>query len=50
MQYEDYLIDALEIVSAWDIPDKEFAQVVTNQAKLMAGILPDFWEVQPDTL
>ncbi|WP_165954397.1 hypothetical protein [Seongchinamella unica] len=35
--YEDYLPDALEIVSAWEIPEEEFAQVVNDQARLMAG-------------
>ena len=42
MQYEDYIPDALEMVSARDIPDHEFAQAVNDQAKLMAGIDP--WE------
>ena len=53
MQYEDYLTEAMNTVSAWpDVPDEDFAQVVTDQAKLMAGITPDelLWEVQPDTL
>jgi hypothetical protein len=38
---EDYILDALETVSAWDIPDEEFAQSVNAQARLMAGINPD---------
>ena len=51
MHYENYFTDALEIVSAWDIPDEDFAQVVTDQAKLMSGIPPeDILEGHPETL
>ena len=35
--YEDYIPDALDIVSAWEVPEEEFAQVVKDQARLMAG-------------
>jgi hypothetical protein len=44
MQFEDYIPDALEVVSvsAWDIPEGDFAQAVNDQARLMAGIDP--WE------
>ena len=38
MHYQDCLTDAIEMVTAWDIPDEEFAQVVNDQAKLMSGI------------
>jgi hypothetical protein len=32
-------------VSAWDIQDEDFAQVVNDQARLMAGMRPDdHWE------
>ena len=41
MNQENYIMDALEIVSAWDLPDEDFAQAVNNQARLMAGINPD---------
>jgi len=45
MYYQDYLTDALELVSAWDIPDEDFAQAVNDQAKLMAGMNPDeLWD------
>jgi len=37
----DYIFDALEIVSAWDIPDEDLADAVNAQARLMAGIQPD---------
>ena len=40
--YEDYitdaLADALEMVSAWEIPEEDFARVVNEQARLMAGL------------
>ena len=38
---EDYIADALEIVSAWNVPDEDFADAVNAQARLMAGIHPD---------
>ena len=39
--YETYLIDALDLVSAWELPDEDLADAVVAQAKLMAGISPD---------
>jgi hypothetical protein len=42
---EDYILDALELVSAWNLPDDELADAVNSQARLMAGIHPDeLWE------
>ena len=38
---EDYIPDANQMVSAWDIPDEDFAQTVNDQARLMAGVTPD---------
>ena len=38
---DDYIPQALEIVSAWDVPDEDFAQIVNDQARLMAGVQPD---------
>ncbi len=38
---ENYLLDALETVSAWDLPEEEFAEAVNAQARLMAGIPSD---------
>ena len=41
----DYILDALEMVSAWDLPDDELADAVNDQARLMAGVHSDeFWE------
>ena len=37
MEYDHYITYALEIVSTWDIPTEDFGQVVTDQARLMAG-------------
>ena len=45
--FEDYVTEAIEMVSAWDIPPEDFAQTVNDQARLMAGINPD--ESWPDT-
>jgi hypothetical protein len=51
MHYENYLTDALEIVSAWDVPDEQLADTVNAQAKLMAGIPSDeILESHPETL
>ena len=40
--FEDYVLDAIEMVSAWDdVPDEDFADAVNVQAMLMAGVNPD---------
>ena len=41
MTFENQILDALMIVSAWDIPDEDFADAVNDQAMLMAGVNPD---------
>jgi hypothetical protein len=42
---EDYIPEAIETVSAWDIPDEDFTDAVNAQARLMAGVPPDdLWE------
>ena len=44
------LMDAVETVSAWDLPEEEFADAVNAQARLMAGIQPDEpWRVDSET-
>ena len=49
MHFDDYIRDALEMVSAWDVPEEYFAKAVNDQARLMAGIPPDdFREGQQD--
>ena len=51
MHTEDYILDALELVSAWDVPDEDFADAVNTQARLMSGInMDDFWEDYAITL
>ena len=48
---EDYIVEALELVSAWDIPEEDLADAVNAQARLMAGIHPDdLWEYHAITL
>ena len=39
---EDYIQEALEIVSAWDLPDDELPDAVNAQARLMAAIPLDY--------
>ena len=36
--YEDYIPDALEIVSAWEVLEEDFANAVNEQARIMAGL------------
>jgi len=48
---EDYILDALELVSAWNLPDDELADAVNAQARLMAGLNTDeFLEGYANTL
>lgn len=35
-----YLAEALEMVSAWELPEEDLAHAVKQQALLMAGIDP----------
>ena len=42
----NHILEALEIVSAWDLSEEDFAQAVNDQARLMAGI--DLWEDLPE--
>ena len=37
MDYEDYIADALEMVSSFEVPEEDFAQAVNDQARLMCG-------------
>jgi len=36
--YEAYIPDALEMVSAWEVPEEDFSRVVNEQARLMCGL------------
>ena len=49
MDYENYILAALEMVTGWDLPEEDIPQAVNDQARLMAGLTPeDFQEVRPD--
>ena len=37
MTIENQILDALMIVSAWDLPEEELADAINDQAMLMAG-------------
>ena len=41
MNYQNYLIDAINDVLSWDIPDESLAEAVTAQASMMARVDPD---------
>ena len=41
MHYQHFLIDAVNEVLAWDIPDEALAEAVKAQTGLMAGINPE---------
>ena len=41
MNYENYILDAIEIVGAWDLPEEDLADAINDQARLMAGVNPD---------
>ena len=37
LEIANYLMDAYDIVSAWELPEEDFAEAVKQQALLMAG-------------
>ena len=41
--YSVYLLDALEQVLGWNLPDDDIADAANAQAHLMAGYLPDYY-------
>ena len=41
MDYENYILDALEMVMAWELPENELADATSQKAKLMAGFNSD---------
>ncbi len=41
VNFQSCLLDAVDAVLTWDIPDSDFAQAVQAQACLMSGIDPD---------
>ena len=49
MNIENYILEAIEMVSAWGLPDEDLADAVNDQARLMAGVNPDdLWEHPSD--
>ena len=40
MTFENQILDALETVSARDLPEEELADAINDQAMLMAGANP----------
>ena len=47
---DEYLLDAVAIVSASEVPEEEFADAVNAQARLMVGVpSDDYWTVDSDT-
>jgi hypothetical protein len=38
MNQHDYIIEALDIISAWNIPDEDLADAINEQARLIAGV------------
>ena len=37
MNFENYILEAIEMVSAWGLPEEDLADAVNQQARLMAG-------------
>ena len=37
MNFENQILDALMVVSAWDLPEEDLADAINDQARLMAG-------------
>ena len=52
MNFENYILEAIEMVSAWpDIPEEVFGRTVNEQASLMSGnSIDDFFEQPSETL
>ncbi len=47
---EEYLLDAVAVISASAVSEEEFADAVNAQARLMAGIpSDDYWTDGSDT-
>ena len=38
MEYQHYIAVALEMISAWELPEEDFARTVNDQAKIIAGM------------
>ena len=47
--FEQHLLEALEIVNSWGIPDDEIAEAANQQARLMAGQYDSYEDRQMTT-
>jgi hypothetical protein len=48
--YENQLLDAVEAVSARDLPEEDFADAVNAQARLLCGVPSDgYWRFDSET-
>jgi hypothetical protein len=46
---EAHLFEAIEAVSAWDLPEEDFADAVNAQARLLCGVpSDDYWRSDLD--
>lgn len=41
MQDRNYLLDAIDAVLGWDIPDEALGEAISAQAEMMAGVGSD---------
>ena len=41
MPCQNYLLDAIDLVLAWDLPDEAIGEAVKDQANLMARVNPE---------
>ena len=41
MNIENYILDAVEAVSAWELPESDLPTAIMNQAYLMMGVSID---------
>ena len=39
--YQDLILDAIETVLAWGLPDEFITDAVNDRARLLAGVNPD---------
>ncbi len=47
MHYEEYILDALELVISWQLPEEELGNTLNDQVRLMAGLSPDEFRETP---
>jgi hypothetical protein len=50
MNIENHILDAIDIVGNWDLPEEDFADAVNDQAMLMAGVDPDDLREHPSDI